>query len=396
MRFLQLCNRVPFPPYDGGTIAMEAVSKGLTQEGVQVDVFSLNTKKHFVQPESASKFQKDNLKIYSSNIDTSVQVLPAFFNLWNDRSYNVDRFYSMEVENALIALLKKNRYDLIQFESIFLVPYLEAVRKHSSAKCVLRAHNVEHTIWERLAASASFPKNIYLNFLSSRLKSYEVKGFNLFDALLPITEHDAKIFKQLGAGIPMHVLPLGIKVEEYQSSKENVEISLFHFGAMDWEPNLEAIRWFLDFVWEEVQLKHPSLKLYLAGRNMPDWLKEKKMKNVFLKENILEPKEFLSSSSVMIVPLLSGSGMRVKIIEGLAAGKAIISTSIGAEGIKIEHQKNILIANTPMEFALCITKCVEDKDVIKNLGTQARLLAEMEYDLKKISKNLLNFYTALN
>ena len=141
---------------------------------------------------------------------------------------------------------------------------------------------------------------------------------------------------------------------------------------MNWIPNQEGIRWFLQNVWMDVHRQYPALKYYIAGREIPAWLTHTDYPNVVIAGEVENAIHFMNSRSIMLVPLFSGSGIRIKIIEAMAIGKAIISTSIGAEGIPYTHGENIMIADTPCEFFEMISACVANKDLCSKLGKNAR------------------------
>jgi glycosyltransferase involved in cell wall biosynthesis len=219
---------------------------------------------------------------------------------------------------------------------------------------------------------------------------------NKYDGIATITEIDANAFKKLGFKVPIITIPFGIDVSKYKTDKTNLEFpSVFHIGAMDWMPNLDGIKWFLENVWKKISDKYPKVKFYLAGRNMPEWLLKLNMQNVEVLGEVKDSHKFINSKSIMIVPLTSGGGMRVKIIEGMALAKTIVSTLVGAEGIEAENGKNILIANTVDEFVASISKCIEDEMYSRSIGESARLLVETKYDNFKICKNLEAFYQQL-
>jgi glycosyltransferase involved in cell wall biosynthesis len=161
---------------------------------------------------------------------------------------------------------------------------------------------------------------------------------------------------------------------------------------MDWIPNLEGICWFLEKVWPEVHRRYPALHYYLAGRHMPGWLKEKQFPNVVVVGEVDDATAFMHSKSVLIVPLFSGSGIRIKIIEGMACGKPIISTSVGAEGIHCTPGRNIFIADSPDEFVRSISAFIEDKELCDSVGRNARDLVLTEYNRDLIISKLLGFY----
>jgi glycosyltransferase involved in cell wall biosynthesis len=293
--------------------------------------------------------------------------------------------------------LQNKDYDVIHLETLWVTPYIETIRKHSKAKIVLRSQNIEFMIWQRLAKDTkNLIKKWYLNLLAKRLKIYEHEVLNKFDAILTITDLDSEAYKKMGCTIPILHVPFGIDVNKYTvDNSEIIKPSVFHIGAMDWRPNADGINWFLKSIWTKVLEKNKTTKLYLAGRNMPEWLLNFKMENVVIEGEVVDSHKFINSKSIMIVPLNSGGGMRVKIIEGMAFGKTIISTAVGAEGIEYTNNKNILIANTADEFVDSILKCINDNNFSDLLGENARKLAETKYDNQLICNKLSDFYKNL-
>ena len=149
------------------------------------------------------------------------------------------------------------------------------------------------------------------------------------------------------------VISFGIDIEDYQADDNYMPSDipeLFHIGSMNWLPNIEGIEWFIENVWPLIIEQYPSITFTIAGRNIPNQFYAKNIKNFKVEGEVPDAKQFMLSKDIMIVPLLSGSGIRIKIIEGMALGKTIITTSIGAEGLDINDGVNILIANTPQEF----------------------------------------------
>ena len=164
---------------------------------------------------------------------------------------------------------------------------------------------------------------------------------------------------------------------------------------MDWRPNLEGIEWFLDHCWNMIHEKFPSLKLFLAGRGFPDRLMKRTDPNVKCFGEIMNAQDFMHDKQILIVPLKSGGGMRVKIIQGMALGKTIISTTIGAEGINYTNGKNILIADTPAEILSQVEKCMNDKTLCFSIGREARELAVTSYSNNVIGKGVLDFLKSI-
>jgi glycosyltransferase involved in cell wall biosynthesis len=394
MNILFLCNKSPYPPKEGGPIAMNVNIKGLTEAGHKVKVVALNTNKYFVNPDEIPEKYKKETGIEFVYVDLSIKPLDAFFNLFSDKSYHVERFVSDDVNKKLIQILKENRFDIVQLEMLYMAPYLETIRRHSDAKIILRAHNIEYLIWERITSVTKNPlKKQYLGTLTRKLRNYELSVMDKFDGIATITAKDAEFFRKAGCRIPLTDIPFGIDINNYKpeyTAKD--EVSLFHLGSMNWMPNEEGVRWFLDNAWPEIHKANPNLKFYLAGRMMPGWLINLKINNVEVVGEVDDATKFINEKGIMIVPLLSGSGIRIKIIEGMALGKTIISTTIGAEGINYKKGRDILIADTPEEFHKAVSQCINDKDYCSSIGRNARKLIENDHNIKKIIDKLIRFY----
>jgi glycosyltransferase involved in cell wall biosynthesis len=166
----------------------------------------------------------------------------------------------------------------------------------------------------------------------------------------------------------------------------------FHIGAMNWIPNEEGIRWFLDEVWPEVHKKYPEIQFHLAGRYMPAWLVDGYQPKIKVWGEVENANDFVQKHDIAIVPLLSGSGIRIKIIEAMALGKAVITTEVGAEGILYQNDVNIIIANNKSEFVNAIEKCLSKPGFSNEIGKNARALIETVYDNQQIVSRLLLFY----
>jgi len=389
---------VPFPPQDGGCIAMNNLTQGLIDEGHSLKILAVNTKKHFINIENLPAVYHSKTNVEAIFIDTEIKISEAFLNLFTNKSFNIERFHSLNFENKLIEILKAESFDIIQLEGLYVSMYVDVIRKYSKAKIVLRAHNVEYQLWEHAVQLAKNPlKKIYLKFLTKRLKHYELNSLQTFDAIATITKKDEMYFRKAGFLKDMETVPFGIDIKNsFESNSLQEEYpSLFHIGAMDWQPNIEGLDWFLKKIWVKLNAKHPKLKLYLAGRNMSAEFKQLNKPNVIVVGEVENAKEFIQSKGIMIVPLLSGGGMRVKIIEGMALGKTIVTTSIGAEGIDCENNKNCLIANDVNEFADAISKCILDKKVYNEIGINAKTLALQHYNNADICKRLTEFYKKL-
>lgn len=398
MKLLQLCKKFPYPLKDGESLAVSYLSKAMKELGCEVTLLSMNTTKHYFDLSQLPKDYNHYKAIHTVKVDNRIKVKDAFFNLFSSTSYHVSRFVSTNFKNCLIELLKLEQFDIIQLETLYLAPYIPIIKKYSNAPIVMRAHNIEHEIWERVAENSRFlPLKFYLKYLTNKLKRYEINRLQDYDFLVAITKRDLELYRKLGYKKTATVTPVGVEQKKYQPDYQSFanEPSISFIGSLDWIPNQEGLNWFLEQVWDKVHAKHPKIKLHIAGRHAPKSLLELKKANVIIHGEVKDAKDFINQHSIMIVPLQSGSGIRVKILEGMALGKVVITTSVGLEGIDAQNGKEIMVADSAAAFASCISTCLEHQNKLKQVGERARNLIEKEFDSLKIAKELILAYQKL-
>jgi glycosyltransferase involved in cell wall biosynthesis len=220
---------------------------------------------------------------------------------------------------------------------------------------------------------------------------------NNYDAVVTLNEADLRELKYQGCNVRMDNFSVMLDPDDYQPQTGAAEsLSIFHLGSMDWMPNQEGLEWFIEHVWDDLQKLNVGLTLHIAGKNIPPEITELADNYILVYPELDDAKKFMNSKSIMVVPLKSGSGMRVKIIEGMAMKKCIISTSLGAEGIRYEHGKNILIADTADDFYRYILQCTTDSGLVERIGEYARLLFERDHSIQPAAKRMMSFYESLS
>ncbi len=397
MKILQLCKKFPYPLKDGESIAVTHLSRALRELACEVTLLSMNTSKHFCEMEQLPPTYNHYKAIHTVDVDNRIRPWGAFWNLFSSTSYHVSRFITKEFKAKLIELLQTQEFDIIQLETVYLAPYIPVIRAHTAAPVVMRAHNVEHEIWERVANNSHFFKKKYLNYLTAQLKRYEIEQLQNYDLLVAITKRDLELFRRLGYKNRAMVTPVGIErdkyIPDYKSFRQVPSISFI--GALDWMPNQDGLKWFLDNVWPSLSRKHPKLELHVAGRHTPRDILQLDIPNVTIHGEVPDAKDFINQHSIMIVPLLSGSGIRVKILEGMALGRVVVTTSVGMEGIDARNGKEIMIADSVEAFIDCIDTCMLHKKRLQKIGHQARYLIEQEFDNIEIASKLAGTYRKL-
>lgn len=385
-RVLMLLNRVPYPLNDGGAIAMYAALKGYCEAGCKVHVLAMNTTKHFVKDEEIKKHISPLATGQTVFVDNFVTAMGAFRNLFSSRSYILSRFESKRYGQQLEELLKRQQFDLIHADGLPCMLYADTVKQNSKAVLVYRAHNVEHRIWERAASVAPWWQRIYLWIQLWRLKQFEIKALNTADEVFSISDDDAAYFKTV-TDKRITNLPTGVEVvNRIQNANPS---SICFIGSFDWLPNVQGMQWFLKDVWPELKEAIPNLQLNIAGKGLKKDDAALIGEDVYVEGEVESATEFLNKHGVVVVPLLSGSGIRIKIIEAMAMGKVVVATAIAAEGLGLTNWQNIVIANTPDEFVSAFQQIMSNPKLLQAIQQNAHTFVRQNFNNKGIMLNAL-------
>jgi len=374
MKALQICNKSPYPAKEGGPIAMNAITQLLQKQGYEVKILAVNTPKYTVSAEDVDAEYQQKTAIEWVWVDNRVNLCSAAVSLLKNSSYHVARFKSKQFAEKIREILSKETFDLVILETVYLSVYIDVIRKYFARKLILRAHNVEHLIWERIAKNTSFGlKKLYLSILARQLKIFEKSVISQYDEIWCISAQDMQWFENQHKDNLVKLLPFGIKSEQIPNKPIHYQCNnLFFLGSMDWYPNQEGIVWFLDTVWNTLHQKYPDLTFKIAGRNIPSHWKQFDYRGVEIAGEVKNAADFLEENGVLVVPLWSGSGVRIKIIEAMAAGKVVITTTIGLEGINAIDKEHILLADTVNEFVDAVAFCLQQPEQCQVIAENAR------------------------
>ena len=396
MKILQVCKKFPYPLKDGESIANTYISRAMHQQGCEVSLLAMNTSKHFVDIDSLPEDFDHYRQVDTVYIDNNISYLEALKHLILNKSYNVERFISSDKKKKLVQRLESETFDVIQLETAYLCPYIPVIRAHSKALIVMRAHNVEYEIWERMADNFSFGlRKWYFRHISRQLKRFEKEYIEKYDLLVTFTERDLHQYRKMGYHNGVHLSPIGLNLEHYRSALAMVpkpDHRIGFIGALDWMPNQEGLFWFMQFIWPLLATLNPEVELHIAGRNTPNEVSGLAGEKVIVHGEVPDALQYMKQFPLLIVPLCSGGGMRVKILEGMALGKLIVTTSLGAEGIQAVHGQHIIIADEPEDFAQAIHHYLDHPAELKKIGEAARQFVETHFDNKLIAVQLLEIY----
>jgi glycosyltransferase involved in cell wall biosynthesis len=284
--------------------------------------------------------------------------------------YAVSRFASARVQKQLQTWFREQRYD------VAVCDFLDAAINFPgrlNIPSVLFQHNVESEIWRRHADTAGNPvKKMLYRMEFRKMLRYERAAVRKFQHVIAVSENDRALMTKWVDGDRVTVVPTGVDLAQYRPAPNPLDISaplVTFVGAMDWEPNVDGVEYFCAEVWPAIKAEVPQARLRIVGRN-PDRRVQKWASNSINNDNSIEVTgrvpsvvEHLRQSAVIIVPLRIGGGTRLKIYEAMATGKAVVSTTIGAEGLDVHHGHDIMLADDPRSFAQAVIMLLRDPEL---------------------------------
>ncbi|GAA4449423.1 hypothetical protein GCM10023092_03560 [Rurimicrobium arvi] len=384
---------------DGGALAMYAMIQGWQEQGWEVHVLAMNTSRHRVAHAQLPELFRQIASFEMVDVDTDIRWSRVFGNLMLSRKpEHAQRFFKKEFARRLKVLVQQVRPALIQFESIYLHEYMPELRRISGdALIVQRLHNVEHEIWARLARQTTGAlKKAYLENLARRIAVYERQVWSECDAVIPITQKDADYIRHSNIDTPQIVIPYGMHWSDTESEIPGGRWKAYHIGAMDWKPNAEAMDWMRDAIVPAVQARVKEFTFDFAGRSMPERFLNREQSSSFnCCGEVADAQAFIADKQILIVPLKSGSGLRVKTLEAMAAGKLVISTSVGIQGIDALDNIHFLKADTASEFADKLEWVMQHPQAAQRIVANAKDLLRAHHSLPALMQQLSVFTDTL-
>lgn len=375
-KVLILANKIPYPSKDGSSIAKARLLECLLEiPDMDITYGAINTVKH---RKSVSDFPEEILSkidLQTFNEDTTPAAGSAINNLlFSNKPYHTIRFFVHSVREWLNGY-DNDYFDYVILEGAFMGDYLPLSRVKGK-RVILRTHNLEHIIWERSSLHTGDPlKKLYLRIQSNRLRAFEERLTQMVHAVWSISPVDAFWFKSLNSNT-FHI-PVSIEIGD--PPKEVKPDCCFHLGALDWRPNQQGLNWFIDEVWPRVLEKKPHAQFHIAGNNTPDYVKSIPSKNIVVHGRVPSAEAFAKSHGISIIPLLSGSGIRIKLLENGRYGIPCVSTRVGAEGVYNSDKSIIPLTDFPAQFATELAKLMDDPESAQKMGLAMRLDMEQRF-----------------
>jgi sugar transferase (PEP-CTERM/EpsH1 system associated) len=314
----------------------------------------------------------------------------AALHLVDPLPYAVGKYRSRAFRRRLDELLRREAFDLIVCD--FLVPAVNLPRR-LPCRSVLFTHNVEAEIWRRHAETKSGLSRFLYGVQHRRMLRFEARTLARFDGVLAVSDADRDTFARLYPGAvtqPVHVVPTGVDTEFFHPAASSPGArSLVFTGSMDWLPNEDAMLFFCAEVLPLIRREEPEVTLAIVGRApTPAVARLAQQHGVVVTGRVDDVRPHMAKAAVYIVPLRIGGGTRLKIFEAMSMGKAVVSTTIGAEGLPVTDGRDLVLADSPPAFADAVVRLLRNVDQRRGLEAAARRLVVERYDWAAVAGEL--------
>jgi sugar transferase (PEP-CTERM/EpsH1 system associated) len=392
MNILFLAPRLPLPADTGGKIRTLNILKQLALKNhVCLLCFSFEA----TDPLYRQFLQELGIEVAFVPVPPSSLIQKINAVIFNALPFSILKYHTAQMRQSIQELLTRQHFDAIHIDHLHMAVYKDCFK---DIPCFLDEHNVEYKILERCAnVEHSWIKKCLYRDQSGKMKTFESQKIKEFKGVFACSVDDQQLFNNLASGAQtVHVIPNGVDTEYFTGSalKEPQEDAMVFTGSMDWLPNDDAISYFCQEILPLVWQKNSALKLYVVGKNPSSVVKNLAHKDgrVIVTGRVDDVRPFVGRSKIFIVPLRIGGGTRLKILEAMAMGKAVVSTTIGAEGIECKDGVNIALADNPDNFAQKIIALCLNPTLAATMGHEGRQLVCQKYDWAIVGKILTNIY----
>ena len=403
MKILMISHFIPYPPHGG---AIQRTFNLLRETARKHEVHLITFSQKAIQPdprkiaENIKELEKycKTVKVIDISSDNNIlhRLLLLAANVFSNAPFDVWRFKSKNMARAIKDALANNKFDIFHAETIGLAQYKKLAPDMPS---LLVHHNVESVYILRRGKSEKNPlAQLYLFLQGIKIRAYERKMMPLFDMNIAVSDLDMLNFQERIPNGKIRVITNGTDPEYFKPTSDIEESALIFTGGLTWYPNRDAMHYFCERVFPLIKKSTENIRLDIIGRSPSEDLLKYAAADESIKIHgyVDDIRSYVARAAVYIVPIRVGGGTRLKILDAFAAGKAVVSTSIGCEGLHVEDGKNILLADSDQEFADKVLRLLKDKKLRGDLGSNARQLIQDYYSWEILGRNLNQIYQELN
>lgn len=308
------------------------------------------------------------------------------FNLFSKYPYNVNKDYDSRVRSRLIELLNRNSYDLLICDFVQMARNCLGI---TTVPKLLFEHNVESQIFERHARNDSgAARRGYMWLQWRKMHRFERNAGFDFDRVVAVSKQDRETYQREYGWQHVDVIDTAVNTDYFKPlDEEEVQRRCVFIGSMDWLPNEDGVRRFVNDTWPMIRQKYPDATFTVVGRNPTPSIRALDGRDgVAITGSVPDVRPHVARAQVVVIPLLVGGGTRLKVFEAMGMGKPIVSTSLGVEGLDVTDQRDVLIGNSPREFADQVSRLFEEQDLRNRLAETALQMVQMNYSSEVIAR----------
>ncbi len=375
MKIAFLTPYLPYPPDTGGKIRTFHLLKGLSRAH-EIDLYTVH---YGPQANTGNELPAICRHIFDLPLQKSPNTRSRLVRCFTETLPRViDHFYSPEVDAEFLKHLETEQYDLFAVDEICMAPYVSGLQ---GQKIVLR-QKIDFLHYLEVASKQPVGKERMLQTAEAvKLRRYEERTMEQFHAAVCCSEEDAKAVNRRNTSIPVTVIGNGVDLEYFSTQAERpVPPTLLYTGTMHYYPNIDAVQFFFEDIYPHLASRVQDLRVLIVGHQPPpEILSYQKLPGVTITGSVPDVRPYLADCTATMVPLRLGGGTRLKIMESIAAGRAVISTTVGAEGVGMRHREHLLVADEPAAFAEQAAELLGDSELRQRLVRQARPLVEERF-----------------
>jgi polysaccharide biosynthesis protein PslH len=397
MRVLQIAPRLCWPLDTGAKLRNYHLGRVLAKQ-VPTSLLAFRDRK---SPNSISALERVYEQVITVPRDAAYSVGKILRGGFGSTPLPVLNYTTESMRQSLERLLAEKDFDLIQIESIHLMSYLATIRAARNRPLVVCDwHNVESELIERYSQrEKSVLRKRYARRTARLMSDFERRALVEFDAHVVVSARDAERLRAHQADVRIFVVENGVDTAWYSDVKSETEHllqRLVFVGSMDYHANIDGAISFAREVWPEVHAHHPELVFSIVGKDPPPEVRElARTPGIEVTGTVDDVRPFYREAIAAVVPLNVGGGSRLKILEAMAAGVPVVSTTLGAEGLEVTASQNILIADTNLELVEAIDQIVENQSLHAKIITGGRTLISERYDWSSLGVRLFQIYQEL-
>jgi len=385
MRLLFVTSGPTYPLDSGNRIRMYHLIKNLAKNHEIYLISFVENEVELQAMDRMREFCKLVKCVYRSGY-IRTNLIQKIFKFFMGTSYYIDDFKSEDMRKVIRDVVLSHKFDLAHFDFIEVGQYVDDVK---DIPTILTEHDIFYLKTQRyLKAKQPFIEKLVTFREWIKLYQYEPKIWDKFDRVIVTSDHDASLIKSRRPKIKVSIVPNGVATEYFDISKvrheSTGEVSLVYTGTLDNIANSDAVLFFYKRIFSLIKVAIPEIRWYIVGKNPLPSIQEIAEKDpaINITGMVEDVRPYIARATVYVTPIRIGSGTRLKILEAMSMKKAVVSTSIGCEGLNIEHNKNILIADNPQQFANFVIRAINDQPLRLKLGEIGRKLVVSEYDWK--------------